>query len=122
MAGLEWANANRVGAIIRLGKKQNKGYTVRVPAVPGELSALAERRWRASRIGQTLTQHVFHAEGLSIGGRFRPVWRKVHREAGLDHPTRLMFDRYNIIPSVVPRHVCKATLPGNADQEPAIAR
>ena len=44
---LNWANVNRAAAVIRLEPQQNKGRTVRVLALQGELAALIERRWRA---------------------------------------------------------------------------
>ena len=44
IATLNWANVNRAAAVIRLEPQQNKGRTVRVLALQGELAALIERR------------------------------------------------------------------------------
>ena len=126
IAGLQWANVNRAGAVIRLEPEQNKGRTVRVLALQGELAALAERRWRARKIGRMLAQHVFHRDGNPLGD-FREAWLTACRKAGLGHrwfhslrrsaarnmslqgipekvimsimghKTRVMFDHYNII-------------------------
>ena len=123
IVALQWANVNRSGAVIRLEPEQNKGRTVRVLALQGELATLIERRWQARKIGRTLAQHVFHRAGCPLG-KFRLTWLKACREAGLGHrwfhslrrsaawnmclqgvpekvimghKTRLMFDRYNIV-------------------------
>jgi len=126
IVGLQWSNVNRSGAVIRLEPAQNKGRTVRVLALEGELAALIERRWQARKVGKTLATHVFHRAGCPLGD-FRPAWLKACREAGLGHrmfhslrrsaarnmslqgipekvimgimghKTRVMFDRYNIV-------------------------
>ena len=126
IASLKWANVNRGAAVIRLEPEQNKGRTVRVLALQGELAALIERRWPARKVGQTLAQHVFHQYGHPLGD-FRRLWLTACRNAGLGHrwfhslrrsaarnmslqgipekvimsimghKTRVMFDRYNII-------------------------
>ena len=124
--GLEWANVNRAGAVIRLEPEQNKNRTVRVLALQGELAALIERRWKARRAGRTLALHVFHRGGEQLT-EFRRPWLKACHQAGLGdrmfhslrrsaarsmsmqgvpekvimsimgHKTRGMFDRYNIV-------------------------
>ena len=126
ITGLRWANVNRSEAVIRLEPAQNKGRTVRVLALQGELVALIERRWRARKVGNTLVQHVFHRDGCQLD-TFRWPWHKACRQAGLGrrwfhslrrsaarnmslqgvpekvimsimgHKTRGMFDRYNIV-------------------------
>ena len=126
IASLTWANVNRGAAVIRLEPEQNKGRTVRVLALQGELTVLIERRWRARKVRQTLAQHVFHQDGHPLGD-FRRPWLMACRKAGLGHrwfhslrrsaarnmslqgipekvimsimghKTRVMFDRYNII-------------------------
>ncbi len=126
IASLKWANVNRGAAVIRLEPEQNKGRTVRVLALQGELTALIERRWRARKVGQTLAQHAFHRDGHPLGD-FRRSWLVACRKAGLGHrwfhslrrsaarnmslqgipekvimsimghKTRVMFDRYNIV-------------------------
>ena len=124
--GLLWNNVDRSGAAIRLEPEQNKGRTVRVLALQGELAALIKRRWHARKVGQTLALHVFHRAGRQLG-TFRKAWLKACCEAGLGHrlfhslrrsaarnmslqgvpekvimsimghKTRGMFDRYNIV-------------------------
>ena len=126
IVGLQWGNVNRAGAVIRLDPSQNKGRTVRVLALQGELAAMIERRWRARMVGRTLATHVFHRAGRQLGD-FRPAWPNACRQAGLGHRmfhslrrsaarnmslqgvpekvimsimghrTRVMFDRYNIV-------------------------
>lgn len=126
ITALRWANVNRSEAVIRLDPEQNKARAVRVLALQGELTALIERRWSARKVGQTLTQHVFHRAGRPLGD-FRKAWAKACDQAGLGHrlfhslrrsaarnmslqgipekvimsimghKTRVMFDRYNII-------------------------
>ena len=123
---LRWGNVDRSGAVIRLEPSQNKGRTVRVLALQGELSALIERRWRARRFRQTLVLNVFHRAGRQLGD-FRLEWLRACRQAGLaqrwfhslrrsaarnmslqgvpekvimsimGHKTRMMFDHYNIV-------------------------
>ena len=124
--GLEWANVNRSGGVIRLEPAQNKNRTVRVLVLQGELAALIERRWKARKAGRTLARHVFHRAGRKLTD-FRKPWLKACRQAGLGnrmfhslrrtaardmclqgipekvimsimgHKTRGMFDRYNIV-------------------------
>ena len=124
--GLEWANVNRSGAVIRLEPDQSKNRTVRVLALQGELAALIERRWKARKAGRTLARHVFHRAGEQLKN-FREPWLKACHQAGLGnrmfhslrrtaarnmslqgipekvimsimgHKTRVMFDRYNIV-------------------------
>ena len=124
--GLEWANVNRSGAVIRLEPDQSKNRTVRVLALQGELAALIERRWKARKVGRTLARHVFHRAGEQLKN-FREPWLKACNQAGLGnrmfhslrrsaarnmslqgipekvimsimgHKTRGMFDRYNIV-------------------------
>ena len=126
IVGLRWSNVNRAEAVIRLEPQQNKGRTVRVLALQGELVKLIERRWRARKVGSTLVEHVFHRDGCPLG-TFRWAWHKACRQAGLGHrlfhslrrsaarnmslqgvpekvimsimghKTRVMFDRYNIV-------------------------
>ena len=126
IVGLTWANVNRGTAVIRLEPEQNKGRTVRVLALQGELAALIERRWRTRKVGRALASHVFHKDGHALGD-FRRSWLAACRKAGLGHrwfhslrrsaarnmslqgipekvimsimghKTRVMFDRYNII-------------------------
>ena len=126
IVSLRWSNVNRAEAVIRLDPEQNKGRTVRVLALQGELAALIERRWRARKVGNTLVPHVFHRAGRQLG-TFRWPWNKACRETGLGHrwfhslrrsaarnmslqgipekvimsimghKTRVMFDRYNIV-------------------------
>ena len=126
IAGLRWSNVNRAEAVIRLEPEQNKGRTVRVLALQGELSALIERRWQARHVRGTQALHVFHNGGRQVGN-FRVVWLRACRDAGLGHrwfhslrrsaarnmslqgipekvimsimghKTRVMFDRYNIV-------------------------
>jgi len=124
--GLEWANVNRSGAVIRLEPDQSKNRTVRVLALQGELAALIERRWKARKAGRALARHVFHRGGEKLT-EFRRPWLAACRQAGLGsrmfhslrrtaaremslqgipekvimsimgHKTRGMFDRYNIV-------------------------
>ena len=124
--GLRWGNVDRSAAVIRLEPAQNKGRTVRVLALQGELAALIERRWHARKVGLILAHHVFHHAGRPLK-EFRPAWLKACRQAGLEHrwfhslrrsaarnmslqgipekvimsimghKTRVMFDRYNIV-------------------------
>ena len=124
--GLQWANVNRSGAVIRLEPEQNKSRAVRVLALQGELAVLIERRWRARKVGRTLARHVFHRAGDQLT-EFRRPWLAACRKAGLGdrmfhslrrsaarnmslqgvpekvimsimgHKTRVMFDRYNIV-------------------------
>ena len=124
--GLQWANVSRSGAVIRLKPEQNKGRSVRVLAIEGELATLMERRWRARMVGQQLSQHVFHRAGRRLRN-FRQAWLTACCRAGLGHrmfhslrrsaarnmslqgipekvimgimghKTRVMFDRYNIV-------------------------
>ena len=124
--GLHWGNVDRSGGVIRLEPAQNKGRTVRVLTLQGELAALIERRWHARKVGRALAQHVFHRAGRQLSD-FRPAWLKACRVVGLGHRwfhslrrsaarhmalegipekvimsimghrTRVMFDRYNII-------------------------
>ena len=124
--GLEWANVNRAGSVIRLEPAQTKNRTVRVLALQGELAALIERRWKARKAGRTLARHVFHRGGEKLT-EFRRPWLAACRQAGLGsrmfhslrrtaaremslqgipekvimsimgHKTRGMFDRYNIV-------------------------
>ncbi len=126
IVGLQWANVDRSGAAIRLEPVQNKGRTVRVLVLQGELAALIERRWHARKVGCILTRHVFHRAGRRVGD-FRSAWLRACRQAGLGHrwfhslrrsaarnmslqgvpekvimsiighKTRAMFDRYNIV-------------------------
>ena len=126
ITGLRWSNVNRAEAVIRLEPAQNKGRTVRVLALQGELAALMERRWQARKVGQTQAAHVFHDRGCQLGN-FRRAWLRACRQAGLGHrrfhslrrsaarnmslkgipekvimsimghKTRGMFDRYNIV-------------------------
>ena len=127
ITGLRWSNVNRAEAVIRLEPAQNKGRTVRVLALQGELAALIERRWQARKVGPTLALHVFHDAGCQLRSNFRRVWLRACRQAGLGHRwfhslrrsaarnmslqgipekvimsimghrTRVMFDRYNIV-------------------------
>ena len=126
ITGLRWGNISRAEAVIRLEPEQNKGRTVRVLALQGELLPLIERRWRARKMGNTLALHVFH-NACSQLGNFRRAWLRACHEAGLGHrmfhslrrsaarnmslqgipekvimaimghKTRSMFDRYNIV-------------------------
>ena len=126
IVGLRWANVNRAGAVIRLDPAQNKGRTVRVLTLQGELATLIERRWHARKFGSTLASHVFHRGGRQLGD-FRHTWLAACQQAGLKqrwfhslrrsaarnmslqgipekvimsimgHKTRVMFDRYNIV-------------------------
>ena len=127
ITGLRWSNVNRAEAVIRLEPAQNKGRTVRVLALQGELAALIEHRWQARKVGQTLALYVFHDAGCQLRSNFRRVWLRACRQAGLGHrwfhslrrsaarnmslqgipekvimsimghKTRVMFDRYNIV-------------------------
>ena len=127
ISGLRWSNVNRAEAVIRLEPVQNKGRTVRVLALQGELAALIERRWQARKVGKTLALHVFHDAGCQLRSNFRRAWLRACRQAGLGHrwfhslrrsaarnmslegipekvimsimghKTRVMFDRYNIV-------------------------
>lgn len=126
IVGLRWANINRAQAVIRLEPAQNKGRTVRVLVLQGELAPLIERRWEARKAGRTLAQHVFHRGGRPLPD-FHKAWLKACSRAGLGrrwfhslrrsaarnmslqgipekvimsimgHKTRVMFDRYNIV-------------------------
>ena len=126
LIGLQWANVNRSGAVIRLEPDQTKNRTVRVLALQGELAALIERRWRARKAGRLLALQVFHRDGRQLKN-FRTPWLKACHQAGLGnrmfhslrrtaarnmslqgvpekvimsimgHKTRGMFDRYNIV-------------------------
>lgn len=126
ITGLRWSNVNRAEAVIRLEPAQNKGRTVRVLALQGELAALIERRWGARKVGNALVPHVFHRQRRQLG-TLRWAWLKACRQAGLGHrwfhslrrsaarnmslkgipekvimsimghKTRVMFDRYNIV-------------------------
>ena len=126
IVGLQWRNVNRAGAVIRLDPAQNKGRTVRVLTLHGQLAALIERRWQARKAGQTLADRVFHRSGCELRD-FRDAWLTACRRAGLGHrmfhslrrsaarnmslqgvpekvimtimghKTRVMFDRYNIV-------------------------
>ena len=126
IAGLRWSNVNRAEAVIRLEPAQNKGRTVRVLALQGELAALIERRWQVRRVGCLGADCVFHRSGRPLG-EFREAWVTACRKAGLGHrwfhslrrsaarnmslqgipekvimsimghKTRVMFDRYNIV-------------------------
>ena len=126
IVGLRWANVDRSGAVIRLEPEQNKGRTVRVLTLQGELATLIERRWYARKVGRTLALHVFHRAGRELK-RFDKAWLTACDQAGLGHrwfhslrrsaarnmclqgvpekvimsimghKTRVMFDRYNIV-------------------------
>lgn len=126
ITGLQWGNVSRTEAVIRLEPEQNKGRTVRVLALQGELVGLIERRWKARKMDQSLALYVFHRAGRQLG-TFRWEWEKACRQAGLGHrwfhslrrsaarnmslqgipekvimsimghKTRVMFDRYNIV-------------------------
>ena len=136
ITGLRWANVSRAEAVIRLDPEQNKGRTVRVLALQGEVAALIERRWSARKAGQTLAQHVFHYRGRPFSD-FRRTWLKACGKAGLGHrlfhslrrsaarnmslqgipekvimaimghKTRVMFDRYNIVTEADQREYAK---------------
>lgn len=126
ITGLQWSNVDRSSAVIRLDPAQNKGRTVRVLALQGELAALIERRWQARKVGRLLARHVFHRDDRPLLN-FYDAWLKAGREAGLGrrwfhslrrsaarnmslqglpekvilsimgHKTRVMFDLYNIV-------------------------
>jgi len=126
LPGVVVGTVNRAEAVIRLRPEQNKGRTVRVLALEGELVALFERRWRARNVGETPALHVFHNAGRQLVN-FRSPWHRACRLAGLGHrmfhslrrsaarnmslqgipekvimsimghKTRGMFDRYNIV-------------------------
>lgn len=126
ITGLRWANVNRSAAVIRLEPEQNKGRTVRVLALQGELAAIIERRWHARKVGHMSAEYVFHRAGSFLID-FRRSWLSACRQAGLGHRmfhslrrsaarhmslqgipekvimsimghnTRVMFDRYNIV-------------------------
>ena len=126
IVGLRWADVDRSSAVIRLEPARNKGRTVRVMALQGELVALIDRRWQARKVGGTPAQHVFHRAGQQLH-TFHWHWLKACRQAGLGHrwfhslrrsaarnmslqgvpekvimsimghKTRGMFDRYNIV-------------------------
>ena len=134
--GLQWANVNRSGAVIRLEPAQNKNRSVRVLALNEETAALIERRWKARKVGRTLARHVFHRYGKQLTD-FRKPWLKACRQAGLGnrmfhslrrtaardmclqgipekvimsimgHKTRGMFDRYNIVTEADQREYMK---------------
>ena len=126
IGGLRWSNVDRAERVIRLEPAQNKGRTVRVLTLQGELAALIERRWQARKVGRVFALHVFHRGGRPLG-EFREAWLAACRNAGLGnrwfhslrrsaarnmslqgipekvimsimgHKTRVMFDRYNIV-------------------------
>ena len=124
--GLRWSNVDRAAAVIRLEPAQNKGRTVRVLALQGELAALIERRWQVRRVDHGTGDRVFYRGGRPLG-EFREAWLTACCKAGLGHrwfhslrrsaarnmslqgipekvimsimghKTRVMFDRYNIV-------------------------
>ena len=126
IVGLQWRNVYRAGSVIRLDPSQNKGRTVRVLTLEGQLAALIERRWQARKTGQALTDLVFHRGGSPLRD-FRHAWTTACLRAGLGHrifhslrrsaarnmslqgipekvimsimghQSRVMFDRYNIV-------------------------
>ena len=126
ITGLRWSNVDRAEAVIRLEPAQNKGRTVRVLALQGELAALIERRWQVRRVDHGTAGRVFHRGGRPLG-KFHETWLTACRKAGLGHrwfhslrrsaarnmslqgipekvimsimghKTRVMFDRYNIV-------------------------
>ena len=134
--GLRWSNVDRAGAVIRLEPEQNKGRTVRVLALQGELAALIERRWEARKAGGIKARHVFHRDGHAVSD-FHKTWAKACVRAGLGrrwfhslrrsaarnmslngipekvimsimgHKTRVMFDRYNIVSEADQREYAK---------------
>ena len=84
--GLEWANVNRATGVIRLHPEQNKGRTVRVLALQGELTTLINRRWHARKAGSRLATHVFHRAGCPLSNsNVRRHWLIACRQAGLGH-------------------------------------
>lgn len=82
ITGLRWGNVDREGAVIRLEPAQNKGRTVRVLALQGDLADLMERRWQVRHVGDTTADRVFHRDGQPLGD-LRLDWQRACREAGL---------------------------------------
>ena len=147
ITGLRWDNVDREGAVIRLEPAQNKGRTVRVLTLQGELADLMERRWQARQVGDTTAGRVFHRYGQPLGN-LHPEWPRACREAGLGHrwfhslrrsaarnmslqgipekvimsimghKTRGMFDRYNIVTEADQRSYAARLFRRKADNEP----
>ena len=142
--GLRWKNVDPAGSVIRLDPEQNKGRTVRILALEGELATIIEMRRDSRGALSNSDDHVFQGDGRPFRD-IRVRWLKACKEAGLGHrwfhslrrsaarnmsllgipekvimsimghKTRVMFDRYNIVAEADQRSYAKRIFGRDAD-------